>query len=523
MVHSNVSGETVADIEVLSDAVPTLTSMPDPSHVFVSYVREDSDAVDKLCRVMQAAQIPYWRDRTHLGPGDAWKSKIRDAIQSGALVFLPCFSENSRSKRTSYMNEELSLAVDEFRKMPPGRTWIIPVRFDDAPLPDWDLGANRHLSDYNYVDLFGDDYVVQAANLVATVGRLMGSSTDAAAVQAAVAQADDADRGDLLRRLTKEMLPDPSRRIELDDTIRQEGRRLLVALCDEARFPLVTSDSREQRVIALVEQATAIWHLVEPFCTSLQVATRWAEPAQLGPWTSGLQALGTDAKKLREGLVPLIELHYLPTLLTTMVVGLTGVGTDRWDNVKALIVDLTITERGNSYADSLIDVASPWSPFSNAKIVANILNRTAGTEDDPTTVLALYDNGKVPQFYTPESDWLHKILRPSFHDLFPDDENYSAQFDRAECMLGLISQDLANQRVVETGQTWQDRSRWFGRSTWRVNHSFNALTLITRDLARQQKGWPPLRAGLFGGDLARADAAVVAYTEAFDKVSAGRW
>ncbi|MGH3735650.1 MAG: toll/interleukin-1 receptor domain-containing protein [Micromonosporaceae bacterium] len=80
-------------------------------HVFVSYVREDSDAVDELCAVLEAAQIPYWRDRKDLGPGDAWKAKIRSAIRDGSLVFLACFSDNSRAKKKSYMNEELTLAA----------------------------------------------------------------------------------------------------------------------------------------------------------------------------------------------------------------------------------------------------------------------------------------------------------------------------------------------------------------------------------------------------------------------------
>jgi hypothetical protein len=89
-------------------------------HVFVSYVREDNAEVDKLCKVLEAAKIPYWRDRTSLGPGDAWKAKIRDAIRGGSLVFLACFSDNSRAKDKSHMNEELTIAVDEYRKMPRG-------------------------------------------------------------------------------------------------------------------------------------------------------------------------------------------------------------------------------------------------------------------------------------------------------------------------------------------------------------------------------------------------------------------
>jgi len=135
-------------------------------HVFISYVHEDDDQVDALCRLLEAAQIPYWRDRTSLDPGDAWKAKIRSAIRDGSLVFLACISESYRNRDRSHMNEELTIAAEEFRSMPPGRTWLIPVRFDEGGIPEWDLGAGRSLGDLNYVDLFGDGYASQAVALV---------------------------------------------------------------------------------------------------------------------------------------------------------------------------------------------------------------------------------------------------------------------------------------------------------------------------------------------------------------------
>ena len=53
-------------------------------HAFVSYVREDADAVDQLVSVLQAASIPVWRDTTNLWPGEDWQQKIREAIEDGS-------------------------------------------------------------------------------------------------------------------------------------------------------------------------------------------------------------------------------------------------------------------------------------------------------------------------------------------------------------------------------------------------------------------------------------------------------
>jgi len=153
---------------------------------------------------------------------------------------------------------------------------------------------------------------------------------------------------------------------------------------------------------------------------------------------------------------------------------------------------------------------------------AHVLARTVSTGEDVATAYALFVSRRAQEYYTPVSEWLHKMLRPSFQDLCPDDDDYSTQFDRAEVMLGLISQDLAIQEAAAAGRTWRSRSRWFGRSTWRANHHSNALELITRQLAAQQSEWPPLRAGLFGRDPARADTAVVAYTETFNEISGTR-
>lgn len=73
-------------------------TMDHGKHIFISYVQEDTEQVDRVCGLLEAAQIPYWRDRKDLAPGVPWKQKIREAIQSDSLVFLACFSAQSLAK-----------------------------------------------------------------------------------------------------------------------------------------------------------------------------------------------------------------------------------------------------------------------------------------------------------------------------------------------------------------------------------------------------------------------------------------
>src|ERR1700722_3852295 len=61
-------------------------------HVFLSYMREDSQDADRLERALIEAGISVWRDRSSLWPGDAWRLKIRRAIAQAALVVMFFFS-----------------------------------------------------------------------------------------------------------------------------------------------------------------------------------------------------------------------------------------------------------------------------------------------------------------------------------------------------------------------------------------------------------------------------------------------
>jgi hypothetical protein len=142
-------------------------------HAFLSYAREDSQAVDRLQRVLEAAGIRVWRDTDDLWPGEDWRARIRHAITDNALAFIACFSSNSVGRETSYQNEELMLAIEQLRLRRPGDPWLIPVRLDDCAIPDVDIGGGRTLASIQRADLFGDRHHEGVARLVAAVLRIL--------------------------------------------------------------------------------------------------------------------------------------------------------------------------------------------------------------------------------------------------------------------------------------------------------------------------------------------------------------
>lgn len=206
-------------------------------HAFISYVREDSDAVDELERVLTAAGIPVWRDVRSLFPGDVWKARIREAIQGNAMAFIPVFSTTSEARHKSQMREEIRLAIDEYRKMVPNQQWIFSVRLDEVKVPPYEISANQVLTDLNWIDFHGSTKTVQSAQLIAQIQKLLGreSAQPGTPLQVA-ASASDASRGTLLSGAVRAGLTDPGRVAGASQMLTEEARRVTAALNDEERF-----------------------------------------------------------------------------------------------------------------------------------------------------------------------------------------------------------------------------------------------------------------------------------------------
>ena len=164
----------------LSSASPA-SGATGKGHAFLSYDQDDSGQVDVLQHLLEAAGVRVWRDTADLWPGEDWRAKIRSAIAHDALVFIACFSSRSVARLKSRQNEELLLAIDQLRQRRPGQPWLIPVRFDDCDIPDFELGAGRTLSSIQQADLFGPGRDLAALRVAEAVRRLLRQLTVCAA------------------------------------------------------------------------------------------------------------------------------------------------------------------------------------------------------------------------------------------------------------------------------------------------------------------------------------------------------
>ena len=121
--------------------------------VFISYVHENKKLVDKLYQELIARGIEVWRDVQNLKPGSFWKEDIRKAIRKGAF-FIACFSKEYDEHDETYMNEELTIAIEKLRQRHPNREWFIPIKLNECELPDIDIGRGKTLEDLTYVKLY---------------------------------------------------------------------------------------------------------------------------------------------------------------------------------------------------------------------------------------------------------------------------------------------------------------------------------------------------------------------------------
>lgn len=107
-------------------------------------------------------------------PGQRWRDAIQYAIRSGAL-FVACFSQAYLSRGVSYMNEELTVAIEELRRRPTSSAWFIPASIDGSAIPSRSVGAGETLSDLQWIDLSanwneGVDRIAQVAGVASAVG-----------------------------------------------------------------------------------------------------------------------------------------------------------------------------------------------------------------------------------------------------------------------------------------------------------------------------------------------------------------
>lgn len=471
-------------------------------HAFISYVHEDKDAVDRIQRILEAAGVPVWRDTEDLWPGEDWKQKIREAITRNALAFIACFSETSISKAKTYQNEELALAVDQFRLRNPQQAWLIPVRLSDCDLPAYDLGAGRTLDSLQRIDLFENNWDEAAARLVAGVVRITGGSQGSETATAPLISPAEAGR------FVRTHLLQPTRRIELEERVATVAERCFERLSNVAEFPY-DSDRVAKGLHGyqfLGDQVKKYVQSVRELAEVLIVGAAWGIDDQAPIWRRAMERVGASARG-GSGKVALIDLRRLPLAVLLYSTAVAAQHRLNYYALRAVAIDAQF--RSNEGKVPLLGAVNAWVPFGRHEMTAQLLVlQVEGVEINEDLLQAL-TSGRRGKRYTPESDLFHYWCREWLRSLIPDEDDYTETFDRTEVLLGALGMDLKLQTPPSAPYVVGPA---FGAFTWRDRYwSPNLERQMLADAERMGAEWPPVQSGLFGGSMERARAALEAF------------
>ena len=119
-----------------------------PLRVFFCYASQDKPVVHELSqRLFAEGWIDPWVDEKKLLPGQDWRLKIEEAVETSDIVII-CLSSNSVTKE-GFVQKELRYAREIALEKPDETIFLIPLRLDNCETP-------RGLRFFQWADYFGE-------------------------------------------------------------------------------------------------------------------------------------------------------------------------------------------------------------------------------------------------------------------------------------------------------------------------------------------------------------------------------
>ena len=265
----------------------------------------------------------------------------------------------------------------------------------------------------------------------------------------------------------KRYLPDERHRIRLSELIREATEELVSRLHTE-EFPTDTDYSDEE----LTTRTRRLEALSETSLALTANGSFWGESKHDDSWLGAVRRLA-EAGVPQNGVSVWLALYRYPALLHLYGAGIAAVAALRYDLLATLL------QR---------PVRSIHGPEDQP--IVRVLYPHEVIEAEQAHILFPHPGAPRQKYPAPLSHYLESVIRPTFADLIPSDQDYADAFDRFECLACLVHQDLFGFRIeglfVWRGRIWQ---------------------LIKSEIDDSLGDWHPLRAGLFSGSVERLVAA----------------
>jgi hypothetical protein len=269
----------------------------------------------------------------------------------------------------------------------------------------------------------------------------------------------------------KALLASDSGAIGLHDMLSSEVRRFLAVTSEDAFAPS-GQYSRDEFVSRLERYENA----AQDISILLACVSQWGRPSHLATLQKCI-ARSSDRLESTGGLTVWLALRWYPLLMELYCAGVAAIDARRFDSLVAIFETMLPSSNYQRSSDAFIEAASMAVLELNR---TNVLKHIPGHE----------------QNYTPLSEHLLKTLQPKLDDALFLGKNYEVAFDTFEVYFALCAADSS---LVNGKGAWGP----IGRFGWKFGRSNSPFERVLKEANTQKSEWPPLKAGLFGGDFER--------------------
>lgn len=288
---------------------------------------------------------------------------------------------------------------------------------------------------------------------------------------------------------TKELLSSDSSQIALHDFVINEVRRFL-ASSSEDNFALSGSYSDEQFLQRLSDYESNI----ESLSSISTCISHWANQSHIPILQKVISRSSDRLLESQGGLTVWINLRWYPLLL---ILYRSGIAAIEGKNYKSLAAIFYTKVGASEYQND--------NEYFVQKVSNGILELT---RVDVFKKIPGHDRN-----YAPLSEYLFKYLQPALDDILFLGMGYESIFDEFEVLYALVVADLRKQN---------DRHIWgpIGRFGWKHKNRDNApFRKLCNEADALRDNWPPIEAGMFGGNYERFSEVAKEYENTLNGLS----
>jgi hypothetical protein len=286
--------------------------------------------------------------------------------------------------------------------------------------------------------------------------------------------------------------------INLYDFVKEETRRSmeLLSSADMLTAPVAVNIDLLTHRLRSYEQRSATLR------TLFAAGTQWCAPRDTKLWAECFAGIASSEHNGGGGSLWL-HLRMYPALLLMYIIGISSTMSNNWI-LFAKICSTKSRSRFEKREEFGLLVPETIVQGQTANSMLNSMYNT---------------NNNYP---TPTRSYLCDILFGDFEESFISKNDYERVFDKFEYIAGLIHLDLKMRKKPDAYP-----NNPVGPYRWRRwgydEDGDNVGNDVEREVLLDQANWPPLRAGLFGGDLDRLNTVKKKVDERLNSIEFASW